>query len=164
MTMRWSLLFLLSLSVLLALLLDIYPLPLEYRLLRPQFTLLVVVYWLLVLPQSASMLGLLALSLVQDMLLAAPLGQHALMLLPVAWLCLRSYRRVRHFSRWQEVFWVGLLMVIALLMSYWVQSLSGIEFSSAHLFLPALASAIFWPFIVLVLDRLRRRYRISREV
>src|SRR5690554_6741673 len=99
-------------SVLLALLLDTYPLAFEYRLLRPQFTLLVVIYWLFVLPQSSSMLALMALGIVQDMLVGTPLGQHALMLLPVAWLCLRSYRRVKHFSRWQEVLWVVVLVAI----------------------------------------------------
>ncbi len=164
MTLRWSLLGLLSISVLLALLLDIYPLPLEYRLLRPQFTLLVVIYWLFVMPQSASMLALLALGLVQDMLLGVPLGQHPLMLLPVAWLCLRSYRRVRHFSRWQEMLWVWLLVTVALLMGYWVQSLAGVSFRGLDLLLPALTSATLWPLVALLLDWWRRRYRISREV
>ncbi|HEY7885984.1 MAG TPA: rod shape-determining protein MreD [Cellvibrionaceae bacterium] len=151
-------------SVLLALLLDTYPLALEYRLLRPQFTLLVVIYWVFILPQGASMLALMALGIVQDLLMGSPLGQHALMLMPVAWLCLRSYRRVRHFSRWQEVLWVLVLVAIALLVGYWVQSLVGRRIDSIYLLLPALTSALIWPLLALLLDKWRGFYRISRQV
>src|SRR5690606_30698867 len=127
-------------------------------------TLLVVIYWVFILPQSASMLALMALGIVQDMLMGTPLGQHALMLMPVIWLCLRSYRRVRHFSRWQEVLWVLVLISVALLVGYWVQSLTGRRIDSIYLLLPALTSAFVWPLLALLLDRLRSFYRISREI
>ena len=164
MSAKLSLFVLVVVSVLLALLLDVYPLPLEYRLLRPQFTLLIVIYWIFILPQSASLLAVLILGILQDMIMGTPLGQHPLMLLPVTWLCLRSYRRVRHFSRWQEMLWVWILVSVALLVGYWVQGLAGVNFSGFDLLLPGLTSAMIWPLLALLLDALRRRYRISRQV
>ena len=155
---------LIILSVLFALLLDIYPLPFEYRILRPQFVLLVVIYWIFILPQGASLLLLLVLGVLQDVISGAPIGQHPLMLMPLAYLCLRSYRRARHFSRWQEVLWVFILVAAAELVAYWVQSLLGRRFSGFEFLLPALASALVWPGVALALDGFRRRYRISRQV
>ncbi|UTF59673.1 rod shape-determining protein MreD [Gilvimarinus sp. DA14] len=151
-------------TLLFALLLDIYPLPFDYQIFRPQFVLLVVIYWINVLPQSTSMTLLLVLGLVQDIVVGTPLGQHPLMLTVVGYLCLRTYRRVRHFARWQAALWVFFLVVLAQLLAYWVQSLLGREFAAAEFMLPALASASVWPLLSLLLDGLRRRHRIARQV
>jgi rod shape-determining protein MreD len=151
-------------SVFIALLLDVYPLALEYRLLRPQFVLLVVIYWVYVLPQSSSMVALLLLGLLMDVTVGAPLGQYPLVFVVVGYLCLRSYRRVRHFSRWQESLWVLLLVMCAQLLIYWVQALAGQTAAGVMFLLPALASACCWPLLAMVFDSLRRTYRIARQV
>ncbi|WP_020207961.1 rod shape-determining protein MreD [Gilvimarinus chinensis] len=151
-------------TLLLALLLDIYPLPFEYQIFRPQFVLLVVIFWIHIWPQSASMTLLLLLGVVQDLVIGSPLGQHPLMLTVVGYLCLRTYRRVRHFARWQAALWVFFLVVLAQLLAYWVQSLQGREFVAAEFMIPALASASVWPLMSLILDTLRRRHRIVRQI
>ncbi len=148
----------------LALLLDIYPLPFDYQIFRPQFVLLVVIYWINILPQSTSMTLLLLLGLVQDIVIGSPLGQHPLMLMVVGYLCLRTYRRARHFARWQGALWVFFLVVLAQLLAYWVQSLLGRAFVAAEFMIPALASASVWPLLSLILDTLRRRHRIARQI
>ncbi|MDO3382844.1 rod shape-determining protein MreD [Gilvimarinus algae] len=151
-------------TILLATLLDIYPLEFEHQIFRPQFVLLVAIYWIYVLPQSTSMTLLLILGLLQDVIVGTPLGQHPLMLTLVGYLCLRSYRRMRHFARWQEALWVFVLVVLAQLVAYWVQSLAGREFAGLEFMMPALASASVWPMLALILDAVRRRYRISRQI
>ncbi|MBU2885432.1 rod shape-determining protein MreD [Gilvimarinus agarilyticus] len=151
-------------SLLLAFLLDIYPLALEYRVLRPQFVLLVAIYWVFVLPQSASMTLLFLLGLMQDIVVGVPLGQHALIFVVVAYLCLRSCRRVRHFARWQEALWILCLVALGQAISGWVQSLAGREITGWQFLLPALASASVWPLLSLVMDVLRRYYRIARQI
>lgn len=161
---RVSVYILVVLTVFVAMLLDVYPLALEYRVFRPQFTLLVVIYWVYILPQSSSMALLLLLGLLQDVTVGAPLGQHPLMLVMVGYLCLRSYRRVRHFARWQESLWVLLLVASAQLLAYWVQALHGRQMDGFEFLLPAVASACCWPLLAMVFDRLRRHYRIARQV
>ena len=151
-------------TVLFALLLDIYPLSFEYQTFRPQFVLLVVIYWINILPQSTSMILLLVLGVVQDTVVGTPLGQHGLVLVLVGYLCLRTYRRVRHFARWQVALWVFLLVLLGQCLSYWVQSLQGRELTSLGFVLPALASASLWPLLSMLLDALRRTQRIARQI
>lgn len=151
-------------TLLVAILLDIYPLKFEYQMVRPHFALLVVVYWVFVLPQSTSMTLLFLLGIFQDLVVGTPLGQHSLILIVVGYLCLRSYRRVRHFARWQEALWVLCLVAMGQVLAYWVQSLDGREAGGAEFLLSALACASIWPLLSLILGVLRRHYRIARQI
>ncbi len=150
-------------SVFVALLLDVYPLAFEYRLVRPQFVVMVVIFWIYILPQSTSMTLLLILGLFQDLLEGAPFGQHALALLIVSYICLRSCRRVRHFSKWQEVLWIFVLISVSQLINYWIQSFAGREVNGLSFLVAAASSACVWPLLSIVLEVLRQRNRISRQ-
>ncbi|WP_049723610.1 rod shape-determining protein MreD [Gilvimarinus polysaccharolyticus] len=161
---RLPALVLIVLTLFVAILLDVYPLALEHRIFRPQFVLLVVIYWVYVLPQSCSMAALIILGVLLDVTVGSPLGQHPLVLVVTSYLCLRSYRRVRHFTHWQESLWILLLVACAQLIAYWVQSLSGRQMEGFGFLLPSVASACCWPVIAILFDRLRRLYRISRQV
>lgn len=161
---RLSAYFLVACTLLLAFLLDVYPLALELRVLRPQFVLLVAIYWIFVFPQTTSLTLLFILGLMQDVVVGVPLGQHALVLVVISYLCLRSCRRVRHFARWQEALWILCLVALGQAISGWVQSLAGRELTGMQFILPALASASVWPLLSLLLDASRRYYRIARQI
>lgn len=161
---RFPVYILIVLMLFVAMLLDVYPLALEYRIFRPQFVLLVVIYWVYILPQSSSMTLLILLGVLLDVTVGSPLGQHPLMLIVVSYLCLRSYRRVRHFARWQESLWVLMLIACAQLLAYWVQALGGRQMDGFEFLLPAIASACCWPLLAMLFDGLRRHYRIARQV
>lgn len=150
-------------SVFVALLLDIYPLPFEYRIFRPQFSLMVAIYWIYVLPQSTRMSWLFFLGVIQDILDGSPIGQHVLALLFVTYISLRSCQRVRHFALWQKTLWVFVLVSVAQLINYWVQSFAGREIQGLGFLVSAASSACLWPFLYSLLGMLRRRYRILRE-
>ena len=152
------------LTLFVAILLDVYPLALEYRVFRPQFVLLVVIYWMYILPQSSSVALLVLFGLLLDVTVGSPLGQYPLMLVVVGYLCLRSYRRVRHFARWQESLWILFLIACAQLLAYWVQALDGRQMDGFEFLLPAVASACCWPLLAMLFDGLRRHYRIARQV
>lgn len=160
---RLPLYILIAVSLFIALLLDVYPLPFEYRIFRPQFTVMVAIYWIYILPQSTSMTLLFLLGLFQDLLCGSPLGQHALALLLITYICLRSFRRVRHFALWQESLWIFVLVSLVQLINYWVQSFAGREVNGLGFLLSAMSSGCIWPLLRIVLGRCRRRYRIQRE-
>lgn len=144
-----------------ALLLSVYPLPHALRWWRPEFVLMIVIYWIYVLPQNTSLLALCALGLFQDVLESTPFGQHGLALVIVAYVCLLSYQRVRNYSVWQQSCWVFVLIGIAQLTNNWVQAISGRSISGMEFLLPAFASACLWPVCYIGLEHLRRRYRIA---
>ncbi len=148
-------------SFLLAMLLSVYPLSGLWQWLRPQFVTLLVIYWALSLPQSMNVLMLWLLGCWVDLLSGGVLGQHALSLMLVVYVCLLSYQRVRSYSTGQQVIYVFFLVLLQQLINNWVHSLVGRETSSLLLALPALVSALAWPFVVLLMSSIVARYRVS---
>jgi rod shape-determining protein MreD len=148
-------------TFLVALIASIYPLPVVLRWWRPEFVLLVSIYWISVFPLSISLLFLCAVGLFQDLLEFAPLGQHSLSLVIVAYICIQSYQRVRNFALWKEACWVFLLISIAQLPTNWVQGMAGRPLSGAFFFASALTSALLWPVFRIGLDRLSIHYRVN---
>lgn len=148
-------------TFLVALVLAVYPLPLDWRWWRPEFVVLVAIYWIFTIPLRTSLVLLCILGLFQDLLEGVPLGQHGLALVIVAYICLLSYQRVRNYPLWQQSCWVFVLVGIAQLTDNWVQAMNGRPLSGIVFLYPAFASACFWPICYLILEWLRRHYRIS---
>lgn len=154
---RWLIL----LALIGALTLAVYPLPLDWRWWRPEFVLLVVLYWVFTLPEHTSLTLVWLLGLAQDLVEGAPLGQNALALVVVTYIALQSYRRVGNYALWQQACWIFLLVGIAQLTGNWVYSLSGGDISGLQFLYPALTSALLWPLCFLGFEALRHRYRIQ---
>ena len=95
------------------------------------------------------------------MLEGVPLGQHALSLVIVSYICILSYQRVRNFALWKEAGWVFVLVGLAQLPGNWVQSMAGRPLSGLLFLAPAFSSALLWPVIRILMDRISRHYRIT---
>jgi rod shape-determining protein MreD len=148
-------------TFLVALILSVYPLPAALRWWRPEFVLLVSIYWIYVFPLSMSLVFLCAVGLFQDLLEVAPLGQHSLALVIVAYICIQSYQRVRNFALWKESCWVFLLVSLAQLPTNWVQGMAGRPLSGVFFLASPLISALVWPLVRMGLDRLSIHYRVN---
>jgi len=144
-----------------ALLLTVLPVDAELRWFRPEFITLLVIYWVLVMPQQLSLLRLWLLGCSVDLLVGSMLGQHALALMIVSYVCMLSYQRVRSYALWQQSTFVFLIVGLQQLVSNWVHSLSGSTPPSLVFLMPALVSALIWPFLFIYLDRFRLRLRVS---
>lgn len=148
-------------SLLLAMLLAIYPLPLDWRWWRPEFVLLLIIYWVLVLPENMSLTLFWLLGLTQDLIEGAPLGQHALGVVIVSYICLQSYQRVRNYGLWQQACWIFVLVGISQLTANWVYAMAGGRAPGLYFLCPALTSALLWPLCSRLFDRLRQRYAVA---
>lgn len=144
-----------------ALLLAVLPVDATLRWFRPEFITLLVIYWVLVMPQQLSLLRLWLLGCAVDLLVGSMLGQHALALMIVTYVCMLSYQRVRSYALWQQSTFVFLIVGLQQLVGNWVHSLSGSTPPSLVFLMPALASALVWPFLYIYLDRFRLRLRVS---
>ena len=94
-----------------ALLLMVVPLARSAAWLRPELVVMLVIYWVLVMPQTTSTLGIFLLGCLQDLSEGVPLGQHSLALMVVVYVCLLSYQRVQNYTLWRQVFVVFVLMI-----------------------------------------------------
>ncbi|RYY01920.1 MAG: rod shape-determining protein MreD [Gammaproteobacteria bacterium] len=157
---HWNGYIVILISFLIALLLAVYPLPMGLRWWRPEFVLLVAIYWISVFPLTISIFFLCFLGIYQDLLEGVPLGQHGLSLVIVSYICILSYQRVRNFAVWKEAGWVFVLVGLAQLPGNWVQSMSGRPLSGVLFLAPAVTSALIWPVLRWMLDKITRHYRV----
>lgn len=153
-----NLYFIIAVSFLLALVLSVYPLPMDMRWWRPEFVLVVAIYWIFFMPLTVSFTLLCVLGLFQDLLEGVPFGQHSLGLVIVAYICILSYQRVRNFSIWRQSAWIFVLVGIAQLTDNWVQGMAGRPLSGIQFLYPALTSALLWPACHWWLNGMTHRY------
>ena len=128
---------------------------------RPPWVALVLLYWCLAAPERVGVLVGWGCGLVLDALVGTLIGQNALALGVVAWLARRIYRRVRLLPLWQQGLSVFGVMVVHQVIVSWVTGMRGLPVDAlAHVSVP-LAGAVVWPWIFLLLRRVRRRYQVE---
>lgn len=148
-------------SLVLALVLAVIPLPQWLLWGRPEWVALVLIYWVIALPHRVGLLTALLLGLVLDVLEGAVMGQNALSLAVVATLSLTLYQRLRVFSLGQQAALVFVLVGINQMIGQWVQNLQGAGAGTLLFMLPAISSALLWPFVLHSLRGVRRYYRVT---
>ncbi len=148
------------LSFIIALALHMLALPDWAEPLRPDWLVLVLVYWCIAIPERVGVIiGWLA-GLLLDVASGALLGQNALTLAIVAYLALRLHQRIRVFPLWQQSVSVMLLVTLHLMLALWIKGIIGQSIETWIYWLPALSSLFAWPLVYLTLRHLRREYRV----
>jgi len=150
-------------TLIVALLLSMWPLPgwLEYA--RPEWMVLVIIYWALAMPEQIGVTVAWVVGLLLDVTQGAILGQHALGLVLVIFIINTQYQRIRVFSLAQQALVILLLLLIKQVLVLWVSGIVGQAPDIGLYFLPALTGAIIWPWLFIVLRDLRRRFTVSRS-
>jgi rod shape-determining protein MreD len=148
-------------SFMVAFLLAVFPLPASIMWARPDWVALVLIYWVIALPQRFGIVLSFSVGLLQDVLEGAMLGHHALSLSVVAYLCLVLYQRLRLFNLWQQAAVIFVIVGINQLVGLWIQNISGLATQGALFLMPVVMSALLWPGVMSLLRFLRRRFEVS---
>jgi len=146
-----------------ALMLNMWPLPdwLEHA--RPEWVVLVLIYWALAMPEQIGVTVAWFVGLLLDVTQGAIIGQHAVGLVLVVFVINTQYQRIRVFSLAQQALVVMLLLLIKQVLVLWVSGMVGQAPDIGLYFLPALTGAILWPWLFIILRDLRRRFTVSRS-
>ena len=158
--MRWAGLFRIILSIIFAFILTILPLPLWAAWFRPEWVVLVLVYWNIALPQRVNIGTSWVIGLLLDALSGTVLGEHALALVVVTYIAVKLHRRIRAVNIWQQSLTLGLLVMLFQAIIFIVQAFIGEIPQSLFYWLPSLTSALFWPWVFIVLRDWRRKFKI----
>ena len=149
------------LTLLLALLLAVMPLPAEVKLFRPDWPLLVLCYWVLALPHRASIGTAFIMGFLVDVMVGTVLGVNALGYSVVTFIVAANYLKIRNFSILQQALLIGMLLALYHLLLFWLSHfLTGVYFRAAYLW-PVLTGMLVWPYIFLFLRRMRRQLKIQ---
>lgn len=148
------------LSLLLALCLQVMPLPDAWLVWRPDWLGLILVYWCVVAPQRVGVFYGFVLGLLLDLIEGSPLGQNALVFSLLAYLALLLYQRMRAYALVQQAVMVFILLGIVQLVEQWLRTIFGPFSINLAFLLSALIGAVLWPWFFTLLQAVRRRLSI----
>ena len=151
-------------TVAIAAVLTLIPLPDYLEFLRPYWVALVLIYWGLETQGLVTLGFAFTIGLALDLLTGSLLGQHALGLVIITYLVTRFRFRLRFFPPWQQALSVLALLANDRVILLWIVSLRGEPLPSPLYWVAALIGTAVWPWLLLLLDRYRgvMRQRAAR--
>jgi rod shape-determining protein MreD len=154
--------FTISFTFLVALLLEILPFPTWAVWFKPNWAELVLIFWILLLPYRIGITLAFLLGLVMDLLMGTLLGQHAAAFVVIAYFILRFHVRIQLFPLWQQSAMIFIMLLLCQTFFSWINGLLGGFRADAWFWLPALTSAILWPWVYSILKNYAKPYRFYK--
>ncbi len=148
-------------SLAVALILTILPMPDWGEDVRPQWVAMVVIYWGLALPTRIGVFWGWAVGLALDATSGTLLGQHALSLSVVAWLAVELHARIRVFPLAQQALSIWILLLVERLLSVWVIGATGQPTPDLMYWVPTFVGMLLWPWVFIVLRDMRRHFAVN---
>jgi rod shape-determining protein MreD len=129
--------------------------------LRPQWLVLVLFFWVIEVPQRIGLISIWCFGLIVDVLYADPLGLNGFVLATVTYVGWRFFERLRMYSVLQQAGILFLLILGAQLLRVFVVGLNSERAWGWNLLVTPLVSMAIWPFVFLLLLRIRTGARIE---
>jgi rod shape-determining protein MreD len=145
------------LTLLCAMVLQLLPLPTVMELSRPEFVLMALIYWSMALPNRIGVSAAWITGLFVDVLLGTPLGINALAYSLIVYVIARFYLQLRQYPYWQQALIIFALVLLAKL----VNLVMNTNVEGIYILIPAIISALLWPFNYLLLRLVRRTFNVS---
>ncbi|MCB5160576.1 rod shape-determining protein MreD [Marinomonas algarum] len=149
-----------GMTLLVALMLEAMPFPEGFVWYRPEWALLVVLYWVIALPFRVGVGSAWLSGLMVDLLQGGIIGQHSLTYVIIAYVCAVFYKRLRMYHPWQQGVFICLLVSINQLLDFWIDHYVGHAEPTLMIFMPAVITGLLWPWSFIILRSVRRMYAI----
>lgn len=132
-------------SAVVALILGVLPLPHWADVARPDFLVIVVLYWSVMSPRAGGLLLAFIAGLALDATKGIVLGQHALALTLVTAIAINLHLRIRVFPILHQALTIFMLLVIYQFVVFYVDGASGHAVNTLWRWLPCFTGAALWP-------------------
>lgn len=143
-------------SIVFAMVLTLLPISDFLRFVRPEWVLMVLIYWAMALPNRVGIGIAWLVGLLMDMMLGGALGVLALAYALVIYVILRFHLQIRQYPLWQQAFslllFISLVNIIVVLMTPVTMGL--------NVWLPAIISTLLWPVMYIFLRAVRRGFHV----
>jgi len=149
------------LTLVLALTLQILPLPDWAQIYRPDWVALALIYWSMALPKRVGLWFAFISGLLVDVALGTLLGQHSLGLVIIIFINLNLHQRIRVMSLAGQSAYVMLLLLIDQTTVLWVEGMLHRNTPLMGYFGPPLVGMAIWPWVFILLRDLRRKAHIT---
>ena len=149
------------LSLLVALILMILPLPDSVQIYRPNWVALALIYWSMALPKRVGLWFAFFTGIILDTSQGTLLGQHTLALLVIVFLNMNFYQRIRVLALAQQAVYVFVLLLINQVLVVWIEGILGRPTQVLAYFGAPLVGMLIWPWVFVVLRDIRRKAALS---
>lgn len=140
-------------SFMVAMILRIVPLPKDLALLNPDWVAIVLLYWILSVPERCGVIRAWTIGLVVDALTGRLLGQHALAYGVMAYIGLQGKASLGVLRRPAQALWILVILLVGQLVILWTTPQQLPEGMAAAYWSSSLIGALMWPAVSFILSR-----------
>lgn len=148
-------------TLLIAFMLMIAPVPAAAEPFRPDWLALVLVFWAMTVPRSYSVGIAWLIGIVLDVAQGTLLGQHALALCVIVYITAKFHLLMRVFPLSQLTATVFALLALYQFLLFWINGVAGVTAPASTYWGPVISSTMLWPFLFLFLSGVRYRSRLG---
>lgn len=142
-------------SIVIALMLMMVPLPQWASPFRPDWVTLVLIYWAMILPRTWSVGSAWIVGIVLDVAQGTLLGQHAVALCFVVFITIRFHLLMRVFPILQLTATVFALLALYQFLLFWINGVAGLSAPAIDYWAPVISGTIIWPVAYMFLAGVR---------
>lgn len=139
-------------TLVIALLLTLIPLPEQYEMWRPEWFVLTFVHWALVIREKSSLILAFLMGLLVDVQYGSLLGQHALGFVIVTYAATRLGLRMTAEAVLQQFALISVVLAMYLLLNLWIEGVTGYTLGGWLYWGGLLSSLLIWPFYHMLLS------------
>jgi len=150
---RWAVFF----TVLIALIVQVLPLPDWLSAVRPSFIAVVVIYWGIFAPHAGGIFAPWLAGIALDVFKGDVLGQNALAIALVAYIAMSLHQRLRNQTLIQQSLFVFAVLTLNEAVVWAIEGWSGHAVSSPWRWIQPMIGAMLWPFVALLAGRTHSR-------
>ncbi|MCX4192861.1 rod shape-determining protein MreD [Methylophaga sp. OBS1] len=149
--------FVIAITLVIAMLLMLVPLPDLARYFRPEWVVMTLIYWAMALPHRVSIgVGWLT-GLLMDAMMGTTLGIMAFSYALAVYLIARFHLQLRQYPLWQQ----ALTIFSVVLLVHLVAILAAGPDMSWIIWMPVITSTLMWPVMYALLRKIRRTFQVS---
>ncbi|MFQ5609075.1 MAG: rod shape-determining protein MreD [Woeseiaceae bacterium] len=146
-------------TVVVALMLTMMPLPDSVGAFRPDWVALILIFWAMAAPRRYGVGLAWLIGILVDVAQGTLLGQHALALCVIIYVTIKFHLLMRMFPLGQLAATVFALLALYQFLLFWINGVAGVESPGVTYWGPVLAGALIWPFLYTIMQGWRFRVR-----
>ena len=149
-------------TIILAIMLTVVPLPGWADPYRPDWVALTLIYWAMMMPRTWSVGSAWIVGIIVDVAQGTILGQHALALCFIVFATVRFHLLMRVFPMQQLTATVFALLALYQFILFWINGAAGIDVAPSSYWGPVISGTLFWPLVMAFLSGIRMRVQHGR--
>jgi len=146
------------LTLLISIIINLFPLPELVTPYKPPLLMLVLIYWSLAFPKIINLTYAFVFGIIMDVLLLMPLGYNAFLYTITIYLIIKLYPQIRLHSVRNQIFSLLIILFPYFIMSTFTNNMLNISYDILEVLISIIISILIWPLLFSMLRFIRLKY------